>query len=132
MKFKISVGEFESAEEPQIGPPQISDDVLQKYVEAVGDITTPTGTFHREKKLVFEQFLEKAKNYVESNGGSLEGESDDMRGFFKYTVPAIVHADTEDDISKSFWGDVFSQYRNYAITVKGDLVEICVYEEYYV
>ena len=81
MKFKISVGEFESAEEPQIGPPQISDDVLQKYVEAVGDITTPTGTFHREKKLVFEQFLEKAKNYVESNGGSLEGESDDMRGF---------------------------------------------------
>ena len=103
MKFKISVGEFESAEEPQIGPPQISDDVLQKYVEAVGDITTPTGTFHREKKLVFEQFLEKAKNYVESNGGSLEGESDDMRGFFKYTVPAIVHADTEDDISKSFW-----------------------------
>ena len=111
MKFKISVGEFESAEEPQIGPPQISDDVLQKYVEAVGDITTPTGTFHREKKLVFEQFLEKAKNYVESNGGSLEGESDDMRGFFKYTVPAIVHADTEDDISKSFWGDVFSQYR---------------------
>lgn len=61
MKFKISVGEFESAEEPQIGPPQISDDVLQKYVEAVGDITTPTGTFHREKKLVFERFLEKAK-----------------------------------------------------------------------
>lgn len=132
MKFKISAGEFEPTEESQIGPPQISDDVLQKYVEAVGDIATPTGAFHPEKKLVFEQVLERAKDYVASNGGTLEGESDDMRGFFKYTVPAIVHADTEDDASCSFWGDVFSRYKNYAITVKDDLVEICVYEEYYV
>lgn len=131
MKFKISVGELEPAEESQIGPPQISDDVLQKYVEAVGDITTPTGTFHPEKKLVFEQLLEQAKNYVEANGGTLEGESNNMRGFFKYTVPAIVHADTEDDVNKNFWGDVFSKYKNYAITAKDDLVEICVYEEYY-
>lgn len=132
MKFKISVGEFEPTEKHQIGAPQISDDVLKKYVEAVGDITTPTGTFHPEKKLIFEQMLEKAKNYVEANGGALEGDSGDIRGFFKYTVPAIVHADTEDDGSNSFWGDVFSRYKNYAITVQDDLVEICVYEEYYV
>ncbi len=131
MKFKINMGEFETTAEHETGCPQISDDVLRKYVEAIGDTDTPTGQFHQERKTAFEQLLERAKGYVESNGGTLEGESDDIRGFFKYTTPAIVHADTEDGACKDFWGTVFSKYKNYSISVQDGLVEICIYEEYY-
>lgn len=131
MKFKISVGEFDAGAEPEIEHSQISDDVLQKYVEAIGDISTPVGEFQPERKLAFEQLLEEAKNYLKSNGGMMEGASDDVRGFLKYTVPAIVHTDAEDDDYKNFWGDVFSRYKNFSITVENGNVEICVYEEYY-
>jgi len=131
MKFKINVGEFETMAEHEAERPQISDDVLRKYVEAIGDTDAPTGQFHQERKAAFEQMLERAKGYVESNGGTLEGESDDIRGFLKYTTPAIVHSDTEDGVCKDFWGAVFSEYKNYSISAQDGLVEICIYEEYY-
>ncbi len=131
MEFKISAGEFQPIAEPETGHPQVPDDVLRKYVEAIGDVDTPAGQFHPERKIAFEEFLEKAKRYVKSNGGAMEGSSDNMRGFLKYTIPAIVHADTEDSDDKDFWGAILSKYKNYAISTQGGLVEICVYEEYY-